>query len=300
LLILLAIQFSWAQQPEVSDFFPLTVGNSWTYNYYQDSFSNGAGLIVETNSGKATYQVVGKAVYPDSTLWSLSLIRALTYHKTGPFYPSDTSWQYADSSLLTLVEIQSGYHRIYCAGNISFSDVFSFTSDFCDTTQVFRYWPSPKPDTISIQSDPTSFHDSPALRKSNFSFAKGVGIIGRAFDYNVLDGGSSMNHTLQSSVLTQVEIDRPHLDPTQFRLGEAYPNPFNPSTSIDITVIAQSYFTLCVFDVLGRRIAALLEGSLPAGTRRISWNATTFPSGMYFIVLRSGSQVLTRKVVLIK
>ena len=88
--------------------------------------------------------------------------------------------------------------------------------------------------------------------------------------------------------------------PTAWALSQNYPNPFNPTTSLDVEVPARSYLTLKVYDMLGREIQTLLEGEQPAGTHPVTWDASDYPSGTYFVRLQAGSTFLTRKLLLVK
>lgn len=70
--------------------------------------------------------------------------------------------------------------------------------------------------------------------------------------------------------------------PESFYLKNNYPNPFNPETTIEFGIPSGSFVRLSVFNTLGEEIAVLLNGSLPAGTFNVQWNASNFNSGMYF------------------
>ncbi len=69
--------------------------------------------------------------------------------------------------------------------------------------------------------------------------------------------------------------------PADFRLEQNYPNPFNPSTTMTVRWPVESRVRLAVYDVLGREVAVLLEGLYPAGTYRVTFNASRLASGVY-------------------
>ena len=85
-----------------------------------------------------------------------------------------------------------------------------------------------------------------------------------------------------------------------FRLRQNYPNPFNPSTEIGYQLPGAGYATLKVFDLLGREVAVLVSREFQPGTYSSSWNASGFPSGVYFCRLTFGSFVETRRMLLLK
>ncbi len=79
-----------------------------------------------------------------------------------------------------------------------------------------------------------------------------------------------------------------------------YPNPFNPTTNINFTLPQKSVVSLIVYDVLGREVATLVNGNLPAGKQTIRFDASTLANGMYLYKLRVGNQEIVRKMTLIK
>jgi beta-glucosidase len=70
--------------------------------------------------------------------------------------------------------------------------------------------------------------------------------------------------------------------PQQYLLGDSYPNPFNPSTTIDYQLPVQSRVSIVIYDVLGREIQKLVDGSIEAGYHALRFDATTDASGPYF------------------
>jgi len=90
--------------------------------------------------------------------------------------------------------------------------------------------------------------------------------------------------------------------PSQFSLSQNYPNPFNPATKIKFAIPHgyTSQTILSVYDILGRRVAVLVNEQLLPGTYEVDWDASAFPSGVYFYTITSGSFKETRKMVLLK
>lgn len=85
-----------------------------------------------------------------------------------------------------------------------------------------------------------------------------------------------------------------------FKLSQNYPNPFNPSTNINFTIPAASNVQLDVFNLLGQKVATLIDGQRLAGNHTIRFDASNLASGMYFYMLRAGDITLQRKMTLIK
>lgn len=89
--------------------------------------------------------------------------------------------------------------------------------------------------------------------------------------------------------------------PVQFSLEQNYPNPFNPSTNIQFTLPAASDVTLEVFNMLGQKVATLLQGEkMTAGSHTQKFDASNLASGMYVYRISAANFVQSRKMMLIK
>jgi hypothetical protein len=85
-----------------------------------------------------------------------------------------------------------------------------------------------------------------------------------------------------------------------YQLYSNYPNPFNPSTIIGFEVLQAGRVTLRVYDVQGREVATIVEGTLPAGFHTRTFDGSGLASGMYFYRLIAGSFIQTRKMLLLR
>jgi len=93
--------------------------------------------------------------------------------------------------------------------------------------------------------------------------------------------------------------------PKEFVLEQNYPNPFNPSTTIKFSVPPMNGksavpVTLAVFDAHGQKVATLVNQMMPPRNYQATWDASGFPSGIYFCYLQSGDTKLGRKMVLLR
>jgi hypothetical protein len=86
----------------------------------------------------------------------------------------------------------------------------------------------------------------------------------------------------------------------EFALSQNYPNPFNPSTQIRFSLPSSHVTRLTVYDMLGREVAVLVNGSMPAGAHSVTFDASGLSSGTYIYRLEAGGQVLTRRMTLVK
>ena len=88
--------------------------------------------------------------------------------------------------------------------------------------------------------------------------------------------------------------------PRKFELTKAYPNPFNPSTSISLYIPMKGNVNVEVYDLNGRVVQTLLSGMQSEGDYNIIWNASGQSSGMYLIRAETAEQTAVQKVLLLK
>lgn len=86
-----------------------------------------------------------------------------------------------------------------------------------------------------------------------------------------------------------------------FRLLQNYPNPFNPTTLIGYRLSAAGKVELSIYNILGQKVATLVNERKPAGEYTLQWDASNFPDGMYFYRLKVGPNLIeTKKMLLLK
>ncbi|NNE70600.1 MAG: T9SS type A sorting domain-containing protein, partial [Rhodothermales bacterium] len=113
--------------------------------------------------------------------------------------------------------------------------------------------------------------------------------------------GIYLGHGLALSAGTSTSTEEASTDvPDGFNLKAAYPNPFNPQTTIPFELSESVNVHLAVYDLLGREISVLVDGLLPAGQHRVTFEAGQVPSGTYLIRMSAGGQHNTMPVTLIK
>ncbi|RMH60807.1 MAG: T9SS C-terminal target domain-containing protein [Calditrichaeota bacterium] len=105
--------------------------------------------------------------------------------------------------------------------------------------------------------------------------------------------------------VSDLEKGQKAVRPNDFRLYNAYPNPFNPETTLRYALPRASVVRIDVYDLTGKRVHVLEKGFQTAGTHRVGWNGMNekgrpMPSGLYIIRMRAGGFEQSRKVVLIK
>jgi len=93
--------------------------------------------------------------------------------------------------------------------------------------------------------------------------------------------------------------------PTRYSLGEAYPNPFNPATTISYEIPNDEYVTIDIYNLMGGHIKSLVSMNQNPGYKTIEWNATNdygqpVSAGMYIYTIQAGSFMDTKKMILLK
>jgi len=87
---------------------------------------------------------------------------------------------------------------------------------------------------------------------------------------------------------------------SDFGLSAAYPNPFNPSTTVSLTVPSAGHVSVKVYNLVGQVVGVLADGMMEANMYSFTWDANNFSSGVYLIRAESNSSVDIQKVLLVK
>jgi hypothetical protein len=86
----------------------------------------------------------------------------------------------------------------------------------------------------------------------------------------------------------------------EFKLGNAYPNPFNPTTIINYELPITINIDLSIYNLLGQKVATLVNAYQQAGSHQVQWDASGFPSGVYYYKLQSGFFLDVGKMILLR
>lgn len=152
-------------------------------------------------------------------------------------------------------------------------------------------------------SEPTGFtlEDASSSRSLRFST---VGVSAGTYQTSMkVRTNDSQNSVFEVPItLTVADAVSNELDdvPGTIALNQNYPNPFNPATTITYSLRQAEEIRLEVFNIQGHKVATLFEGKQQAGEHEAQFDASNLSSGVYMYRLQTGSQVLTRQMVLIK
>jgi hypothetical protein len=88
--------------------------------------------------------------------------------------------------------------------------------------------------------------------------------------------------------------------PSSFELSAAYPNPFNPTTSLNLSVAEAGHVSVQVYNVMGQLVSTLADGHMGASEYTFTWDASAISSGVYLITATTANHTSTQKVMLLK
>ncbi len=144
---------------------------------------------------------------------------------------------------------------------------------------------------VSNPADPVEvgYYDTPG-------YAHGVAVSG---SYVYMGDGQYLGIFDCSLAVPTPISDRPEL-PVKFSLLPAYPNPFNPTTSLSFTLSTPAGVRLSIFDITGRQITILVNGWRGQGNHRVVLDGSDLASGTYFCQLMAGDFTDVQKIVLLK
>lgn len=149
---------------------------------------------------------------------------------------------------------------------------------------------APHPDfEIATTTDTTFLDSSPIVDENNYYLVVTIDI----------HGNSSIPSPQASVILTTVTEKTSEL-PTEFALGRNYPNPFNPTTSINFAVPKHSMVHIKIIDVLGKEVMTLVEKEFEPGLHKVSLNAAGLTSGVYFYRMEADGFSQSRKLTIVR
>jgi len=130
------------------------------------------------------------------------------------------------------------------------------------------------------------------------------GINDRTFTFPTNDTTLAWKYFNNKILLTDIKT-KTNTAPNRFKLFQNYPNPFNPETKIKFELATQSQISLTIYNTLGEKITELINEIKPANSYEINWNGRNskgiiVPSGIYFAQLKTGDNIFTIKMILLR
>jgi hypothetical protein len=295
--------FSW--DSTTAKFMPLQVGNVWVYSYYYIS-------PVGSGSGYDSYRITGTQLINGKQYYTINH----THIQLSGNYSCSARLFFLNSP----VRVDSVNMNIYLNSNCgssteglvdSLASRFGDSSLTCfnfegtktaynDSTDYFifnSYFKAKKFTTININGG------------NDLTYLLGIGLA----RYYSSQSHTSCNQQLKGCIINGVIYGDTSLIginqlstaiPKTFELFQNYPNPFNPVTKIKFSIPyvgnGRDRSVLKIYNTLGHEVQILVNQSLQPGIYEVDWDASNYPSGVYFYELVSGDFTQTRKMILIK
>ena len=143
---------------------------------------------------------------------------------------------------------------------------------------------------------------------SKIGFVQGYGNSNSPKEYSFIDknltGGTKFTYRLKQidndgkyQYSKEIEVE---VIPKEYELSQNYPNPFNPATDIKYNLPEASRVTLNVYNIIGQKVASLVNGEVEAGFHSVTFDGRDLPSGTYIYRLQTPNYTQTKKMVLLK
>jgi len=150
--------------------------------------------------------------------------------------------------------------------------------------------------------------DIPAMGTSDAALTAGYFVEGDVPTFKLLKQstgelivlGGEIDEWLSNGVFTISGLSEIESAPGKISLDSAYPNPFNPTTTISFGLPVDSEVSIQIYNLQGRVVETLASQFMQAGYHSVTWNANNYSSGVYFVKMATGDYVSTQKLLLVK
>ena len=261
------------------DYFPLEVGNTWTYC--------------------TDFDTTNIIIYHISDSINIGNMKYFLYRMNVP-YPYDHIDTIRKDPVGNIWKKVKGIDHLwfdFTKDNGTIYTFPSFDSIYAYEVKLFKYFTVETYNRSYSQCIEFSF-DIPQYRDADrsYSFAPDVGLID-------IFGGEAPHYILYSVSLSESPlgiIDDGESKSILFGLKQNYPNPFNPITTIRYSIYKNSLVNIKIYDYLGREVSTLVNEEKKPGNYSIIFNAGGLSSGLYFCRMLTANFEETKKLLLIK
>ena len=288
--------------------------NLISYPFLYDSFLSNA---LPENSNEFLEGVIGQGV-ASTYIEGLGWIGSLEAFQQGGGYwlksNTETEFSYLDQGdFATRVHVNSqessnqdfAFHQTTKQGFYFIKDIHSESVNVTEGDWIVAY-----NDNIVVGSRQWSgnYTDIPAMGTDSNPNSIGYLLNGQIPSFKLITSNGK-EYSLEGDVLSWSDLGIQILDlhvveelqPHKFTLEPSYPNPFNPSTTINYTVSETSYLNLSIYNMKGQLINILHDGIVEPGFYEKTWNASEFSSGIYIVKMSTDTGFMSsQKVILVK
>lgn len=261
------------------DFFPLEVGNLWSYQTSDDS----------GNVSYRNLEVVGDSLFPNGKVYHILSYEDVTH---GRYARVDSGFIiFRTSHDVGLYKIDA---QVLEQWNVDWGPIGYVWLDAVDTVQMFGAT------TLLYKYILDGLVTAHAWFSPDFGPVYGADYGDPAPPWPLYSWQLIGCVLGDSTYGTVVNIDSEPIGPRQFVLEQNYPNPFNPVTTIGFLLPNPGRVSLEVFDLLGRHVLTLSDRYFAQGRHQVRFDGSGLASGVYVYVLRQGDVNKVKKMLLLK
>jgi len=283
-------------QSSHDDFFPLSVGNRWTY-FFSSFYHDDMEQFETTDSGKASYSITSRLTSSDSIVWNFMEVRQLSRHYKA-WFNVDSTYPLTYTGSFYIVEYLSSNHRLCSSPYFSTAFEIAFRTHAFDSTSAYRYYPQQLQDSLFLSH--IRYGSSESYDTLLLSLRRSRGPVSLFYRYFFPGAWGTSQLTLYDVVLVDVQEHEEPQIPSDLILQNNYPNPFNPVTTIPFSVPRSARATLRIYDLLGRHVSTLFDKNVKPGHYVAFWNAVQHSSGTYLCTLQANGLTKIIKITLLK
>ena len=273
-------------------YFPLNTGNHWVWNVYRN-FSPGSG-------------------YESAIITSSQVMRNHLYYKTRwDTYTIYTNQYTSGYNYIRIDSITGNLYSLYFSGNDTIECISDSLNTPINDSAYIYCGPGEGQWYIHTQGNYNIFNQS--LISEDFGWSnyfeawgnhKYVPNIGKVYSRGqgmmsiteVTLRGCVINNSLYGDTNFILGINRISTElPEKFELMQNYPNPFNPTTHFGFRIAEFGLVKLIVYDALGKEVQVLVNEQLQPGSYEADWDASAYPSGVYYYKLEKPTPLYRNK-----
>ena len=158
-----------------------------------------------------------------------------------------------------------------------------------------------------VYGDQYYIEEGPYINEARYNFMSSE-IDGRIYLFGGYNSGKSVVKSIEmlyEYAITDIDEASDHKLNSEFELYQNYPNPFNPTTTIEYTIPVSvksenAKVKIIIYDLLGKEVVTLVNKSQNPGKYKIEFDASQYPSGVYYYQLKTNTFIQTKKMILLK
>ncbi len=249
-------------------------------NYLSTTIGGGGTSIEVDENGNSVWQANYNLSLPDGLVYRAMKIPGL--------FPIAYS--------VILPQFENSMTEMTLESNDSLNILIKNNGDY---QQTFNY-------QLNVETNNEGYDINLIITPEHFvNHKKNISFVINANEFNIESQNGSLtlnpNQKILLSIVDNNALDNEYIiNPVNFEIERAYPNPFNPEINFDINMESREYINIDIYNLKGQQINNIFNGFLNKGTHSFNWNAANYATGLYIIKVAKGNDMLTQKIMLMK